>query len=326
MTADTNDLISVVVTSYNHAEYLDQRMQSLLAQTYRNLEIIVVDDCSKDNSREVLAKYAGRDRVRIVALEKNGGYANASNLGVSLSRGDFIMFAECDDFDEPTHIEVLHAAMAGRDNIGVSYCRSNLVDSGGKVFSDDFQPREQAFKELCEQDALIPSRMMQRFFLISCVIPNMSAALIRKKYFSLAGGLSPDYRVCADWEFWCRMSQVCDFYYVASCLNNFRHHTTTVRSVSGIRSTLVEMIALLYTASRRVDLSLGEKFRVRFNIAFIWASFETKSPLIWLKNFPFIWLASLKYDKLSLFYLVLVFFKRMGSFVTRPLRRMEPAI
>ena len=124
-----------------------------------------------DNTFEVLAKYKKYDHIKIVALEKNKGYANASNLGVSLSRGKYIMFAELDDFSAPTEIERLYAAMAGNEQIGVCFCRSLLVNGQGKAFDNDFNHREKDFKEFCAKDTLIPQRIAQRFLLYSCKRP-----------------------------------------------------------------------------------------------------------------------------------------------------------
>jgi glycosyltransferase involved in cell wall biosynthesis len=299
------ELVSVIVTSYNHAEYLDQRMQSLLKQTYTNIEIIVVDDCSTDQSAAVLEGYKQYPSVKIIVLDKNGGYANACNLGVSLCNGEFIMFAECDDFNEPTHIAVLMNGLSAGENIGVAYCRSNMVDQNGKKSGDDFRFREKSFKTRCLVDTVILKEEMQKYFLIHCVIPNMSAALLRKKYYYLAGGLSSAYQACADWDFWCRVAQCCDFYYVTKPLNNFRTHSTTVRSTFGIKLQVSEMFDLLYRAFIHVQLNYSEQFKFRMNLGFTWANFITYSPVNWIRSFPAIWLKSIQYEKLSILYLFL---------------------
>ena len=80
--------ISIIVASYNHAEYLEERMDTLLNQTFDKFEIIVVDDCSTDNSTEVLEKYRDNPKTTFIFLEENGGYAKACNLGISKSRGE----------------------------------------------------------------------------------------------------------------------------------------------------------------------------------------------------------------------------------------------
>jgi len=306
----TKPLVSIVVTSYNHAEYLDKRMQSLLAQTYDNIEINVVDDCSTDNSAEVLANYASNPKVKITLLHENQGYANASNIGVDLSRGDYIMFAECDDFSEPSQIEKLINALLLNANAGVAFCQSNMVDENGIIFGTDFEYREKLFQELCSGDVLIPQKMAHKFFLRSCVIPNMSAAIIRKKYYDLAGGFDSRYKACADWDFWCRIVNLCDFYYVAKPLNNFRSHQTTVRNTSGIQTSTLEIFDILYNSCSRMKLTYSEKLKFKLAIGAIWGSQYKQNSLNWFASFPSVWLRSLKYDYFIIFYLLMWIAKR----------------
>jgi len=298
-------LVSIVVTSYNHAEYLDERMQSLFSQTYDNIEINVVDDCSTDKSATVLAQYQSHPKVRITLLRANGGYAKACNIGVALSRGDYIMFAECDDFSEPNQIEVLMENMLQNPSAGVGYCRSNMVNADGLICGSDFEHREKLFKTFCSKDVLIPQKVMQKFFLISCVIPNMSAAIIKKEHFDIVGGFDPRYKVCADWDFWCRITEHCDFYYVSKALNNFRNHPTTVRNTFGIQTSTLEIFDILYNKFSRIKLNFFGKLKFKLAIGSIWASQTKPYPVKWLKSFSYVWFHSLKYDYFIILYLFL---------------------
>jgi len=305
-----NELVSVVVTSYNHAEYLKQRMESLLRQTYSPIEIIVIDDCSTDESVRILYEYIKKPNVEIVVLEKNGGYANACNLGVALCKGDYIMFAECDDYNEPEHIKILMRSFNEEKNSGVAYCRSNMVDRHGQIIGNDFENREKSFKALCSKDTLIPKDMMQKFFLISCVVPNMSAALIRKKYFNVAGGFDPQYKACADWDFWCRISEHCDFYYVSKTLNNFRRHPTTVGNIFGFRTQSLEIFDILYKRFPRMHLNYFEKLKFKAAIGAVWGMQIKEHPVEWMKGFLSMWRQGLKYDHFIIFNLFLWIGKR----------------
>lgn len=280
-----DELVSIVVTSYNHAEYLDQRIESILNQTYKNIEIIVVDDCSIDDSLEVLSKYEEYHNLTIHALKKNHGHAVACNIGVGLCHGEFIMFAECDDFNEPKHVEVLMNALKTYRSAGVAFCRSNMVNGFGKKLGDDFKYREKNFQKRCIRDTLIFSEEMQRFLLIHCVIPNMSAALIRKKIFEEIGGLDPSFRACADWDFWCRTAKRCDCYYSTMALNNFRTHNTTVRNTSGVEVPMLEILRLLKSAAANLKMSPSEVFRFKVNICIIWANYLVSNPVAWIKCF-----------------------------------------
>ena len=93
-------LISVIVPIYNTELYLDKCMQSILNQTYRNLEIILVDDGSTDNSSQMCDLYAGKDsRIRVIHKE-NGGQSSARNVGLNVCTGDYISFVDSDDWIE----------------------------------------------------------------------------------------------------------------------------------------------------------------------------------------------------------------------------------
>ncbi len=316
-TLSAKPLVSVVVTSYNHAEYLDERMQSLFSQTYDNIEINVVDDCSSDKSAAVLAQYQNHPKVHITILQENGGYAKACNIGVSLSRGDYIMFAECDDFSEPDQITALMGQMLQNSNVGVVYSRSNMVDPNGIILGNDFDHREKLFRKFCSKDALIPKRLAQFFFLNSCIIPNMSAAIIRRKYFDLACGFDSRYKVCADWDFWCRMTEHCDFFYIIKNLNNFRNHPTTVRNTAGIQASTLEIFDILYNNFSRMKLTYMEKLKFKLSVAAVWGSQYKENPINWLRSFSSVWFHSFKYDNFIICYLFVWIAMRSFEIMTK---------
>ena len=116
----TQGLVSIIMASYNHADYLTGRMDSLICQTYENIEIIVIDDCSTDNSLDILRKYQDHKKVRLIIREANGGWINVFNQGIELSKGEFILFANCDDECDPEMIAYLVQSMSTNPSAGVS--------------------------------------------------------------------------------------------------------------------------------------------------------------------------------------------------------------
>ncbi len=309
-----NNLVSAIVTSYNHAEYLEIRMESLLAQTYEDIEIIVIDDCSTDGSTKVLEKYRNNPKIEVVVLDTNGGYANACNLGVNLCKGEYIMFAECDDFSESTQVETLARHLSENESVGVAYCRSNIVDKDGKIIGDDFTIREKTFKRYCIENTLITKHVMQRFLLHSCAIPNMSAALLKKDIITQVDGLSNAYKMCADWDLWCRIATCTDFYYVTLPLNNFRTHSSTARNIFGIKVQVYEIQKLLYCSASKFNLSLLEKLKFRIDFGFVWAGYFKENPMEWMRSLPFLWWEGLEHDKLGFAYLFLSFLSKAFKF------------
>lgn len=269
--AVTPGLVSVVVASYNHATFLPQRMDSLLAQTYAAIEIIVIDDRSSDNSVDILRTYATNPRVTLIVREQNGGWVTVSNQGVGLARGQYVLFANCDDACEPTMIERLVDGMRRTPTAGISFCRSVLVDERGGVSGDDFSVREPAFRLRCATDTMLSGAEITRFLFDSCVIPNLSAALIRRECFDTAGLLSGDYRVCCDWDLFFRIFAQYDAFYVAAPLNLFRQHSTTIRSSTKERVVYAEYIRLLLSRVRHPALSWADRSRARLKVMSIWS-------------------------------------------------------
>lgn len=121
-------LISVIIPIYNLSEYLSKSIESVLAQTYKNFEIIAVDDGSIDNSGELLKEYAKRDgRVKPIS-KKNGGVSSARNLGIEKSAGEYIFFLDGDDWLEPNALEKLCESAYKFDIIQAAYV--NIYEDG----------------------------------------------------------------------------------------------------------------------------------------------------------------------------------------------------
>jgi glycosyltransferase involved in cell wall biosynthesis len=297
-------LVSLVVASYNHAEYLVQRMESLIGQTYQNTEILVIEDCSPDNSLEVLRKYESHPKVRLIVREKNGGWVNVSNQGIEESSGEFILFANCDDDCEPRMVEKLVNAMQMHPTAGIAFCRSFLVDECDQVIGDDFVIRERAFREKCKTDTLLSGEQTGRFLLYSCIIPNLSAALIRKECFEAAGPLSGEYRVCSDWDLFFRIVARYDVAYVAEPLNKFRQHQTTIRSLTKGRVTYEEFFRLLLGQVKLLNLTFIERCRFRSRVMYLWVMHMFSQPWIGLRNFPYHLKRVLQLDPMALVFFI----------------------
>jgi Glycosyl transferase family 2 len=122
-----NPRVSIVINNFNYARFLPQSIDSALAQTLPETEVIVVDDCSTDGSADIIRAYG--DRLIPVLLEKNGGQAAAMNAGVAASGGDLVIFLDADDFLYPNCAET--AASALEPEVGTIQYRLNLVEACG---------------------------------------------------------------------------------------------------------------------------------------------------------------------------------------------------
>ncbi|MEO6355050.1 MAG: glycosyltransferase family 2 protein [Ferruginibacter sp.] len=119
-------LVSIVMATYNGSLYLAEQMESLMAQSYKNLEIIVVDDCSGDNTVEILKKFQEKKpSINIISNETNLGYIKNFEKGCSLARGEYIALCDQDDYWHPDKIKHMQAAIG---NYPLIYCDSVLCD------------------------------------------------------------------------------------------------------------------------------------------------------------------------------------------------------
>jgi glycosyltransferase involved in cell wall biosynthesis len=129
VTGSCSGLLSIVISNYNYADYLDASIRSALAQTYPNTEVIVVDDGSTDASREVIAQY--QERVRCL-FKPNAGLISALNAGIEISRGQYIGFLDADDLWEPTIAEQVMNCFREDETIAKVQFRLQIIDSSGR--------------------------------------------------------------------------------------------------------------------------------------------------------------------------------------------------
>jgi glycosyltransferase involved in cell wall biosynthesis len=312
--------ISIIFTSYNHKEYLVQAIDSLLNQTFTNFEIIIVDDCSTDGSQDILKKYEYDERVKLYLLEKNtGSYVNASNYGFSYASAEFIIFAQCDDFAERNQLfELIKNARINKD-VAVVFSSSNLVDQNGKFILCDFDIRTKLFKKFHSENSIIRSSEMNNYLLNSCIIPNLSAALIKKTTFEEFNFFSNDYLVLADWDFWLKVSTKHDFFYIRDPLNNFRQHGTTIRNTIKLKRQVCEVIDMFYNHLATSKKNFFYKLRLEYYISKVWIRYFFDNKLLWVSSFFFIYKHSLKRSKTLIFILFYAFvfnlFKKLILFM-----------
>lgn len=129
--------VTIVMPNYNGKRFVIQAIESVLIQTYRNFELIVVDDCSTDDSLQDIKKIAKNDsRIRIIALKTNGGVANARNIGIKEAKGEYIALLDNDDLWVPDKLECqLRLAKQGAD---IVYCSYDFIDEEGAKIKKPF--------------------------------------------------------------------------------------------------------------------------------------------------------------------------------------------
>lgn len=124
-------LVSIIMPCYNAERYIAQSIESVLAQTYRNWELIITDDASTDKSVEIISKYSKNDdRINVMVPDEHQGIARTRNMSISRARGRFVAFLDNDDLWKPEKLEKQIKFMLEKE-IGFSYTSYELVDQDG---------------------------------------------------------------------------------------------------------------------------------------------------------------------------------------------------
>ena len=116
-----NELISIIVPIYNVEKYLRQCLDSIMNQTYRNFECLLINDGSSDNSEDICREYVSKDSRFRYFEKENGGVSSARNLGIEHSKGEYITFIDSDDWVDSDYLEVLYNSLVDeRADIAIS--------------------------------------------------------------------------------------------------------------------------------------------------------------------------------------------------------------
>lgn len=219
MSTQMNPLVSVIIPNYNYGKHLPEAIDSVLAQTYRNIEVIVVDDGSTDSSKDVLDSYA--DRIRVI-YQKNAGVCAARNNGVANSNGELVAFLDADDVWMPEKIERQIAVLDGGRGILVVHVGIEEIDVDGKAIRvlDDGMSGDVA-------DELL---RLER----SVILGAGSGLLTTREAFDAVGGFDVRLSTSADWDLSYRLARRHKVAFVSEPLMKYRTHSTNMHSNIGV--------------------------------------------------------------------------------------------
>ncbi len=146
-------LVSIITPVYNAERFLEDTIKSVQKQSYKNWELVLVDDCSKDSSSEIIEKFQNSDdRIRYIKLEKNSGAAISRNTGIKNAKGRFIAFVDSDDLWEETKLEKQIEYML-KENIGFSFTSYRYMrENGEKTNKVAKAPKKIDYEGLLKKD------------------------------------------------------------------------------------------------------------------------------------------------------------------------------
>ncbi len=217
-------LISIITPIFNHELYLQNAIESVLVQTYKQWELILWDDGSNDNSCKIAQEYASKypDKIYFYThkLHKNMGQENTRNEAIKVSKGEFITLLDSDDYFNPNKLSDLISAFTNQD-IGMVYGDANILNSDNNLVP------------------MIMSSKAQGKIFNALVIDNFIAAgavMFRKEFFNLDYKFDNKYKTCGEYPLWLAISAVTNVVHVPSIVYVWRTHDKNTGSIHEVKA------------------------------------------------------------------------------------------
>lgn len=234
--------ISIIIPTYNSNLFIKRAIESIIHQTFTDWELLIVDDCSTDNTKEIIQEFIDQDqRIQLLTtITNSGGPATPKNIGVANSKGIYIAFLDHDDEWMPEKLEkqIKIFKESKDENLGIISCGANLINNQGKCFSI-YKPtkRKVTFPEI----------------LIRNPIYSNSSVLIKRIAIETVGQRDEYMKYSEDWEMWiriCKAGYTMDFVYEP--LFNYYFHDSNITKAKGDK--LIKVKDALYVFNKHIDL------------------------------------------------------------------------
>ena len=200
-------LVSVVTATYNMGEYVGLAVESVLQQTYANVESIVVDDGSSDGTVEMMTRFDDDPRVTFIRLPKNCGQAVAKNTGLQAARGDCLAFVDADNVWMPDKLERQMPLFDCSDRVGVVYSDVQFIDGDGRLLP---------YIRRSYHDGRITEPLLLENFV------NFNSAVVKRECIERKGIFDESIAMGIDWDLWLRVSTGYEFAFLDEATYSYR--------------------------------------------------------------------------------------------------------
>jgi glycosyltransferase involved in cell wall biosynthesis len=244
MNSENNELVSIVTPSYNQGNYLAETMRSVLEQDYPNIEYIVIDGASQDNSAEVIRLFS--DRLAYWVSEPDRGQTEAINKGFARAHGEILAWINSDDVYNPGAVKQAVQYLRDHPDVGMVYSDLNFIDEHSRVVGK-FPARQTDLAHLRRGYVHIPQ----------------PAAFFRAKYWQQVGPLDTDFFFAMDYDLWVRLAKVTKLQYLPGPIwAGFRLHSGA-KSVDADDRCWPEMLRVHYRDGGSKFAPIVAKYYVR---------------------------------------------------------------
>lgn len=255
-------MFSVLITTHNQANWLKERINSVLKQYYEDFEVIILDNHSTDGSATIIEQYRTHPKVTHIVINKenSGRPITLWQRGVKIAKGDWIWIAEGDDFADPGFLSACKKDIDNNPSIGLWYCDSNILDeASGKIIRRFSERRNAIFKNRKWNTAYCQDgiKEVNECLKYDCTVNNMSAAVFKRELIAPLLTSLPPYVYYADWWICLQVCFQADICYNPEPLSTYRRHSqnfsSTETSLFQTKSEYFEILKLLYYHERVTD-------------------------------------------------------------------------
>lgn len=227
--------VSIIIPNYDHALFIGSRLETVFNQTFRDFEVILLDDASTDHSPDILQAYSSHSKVSHFKVNKknSGSPFQQWKRGIELAKGEYIWIAESDDFCDLNFLqEAFDFLNSISEKLGLVYTQSVDVDEKGNIISDRINWTENFHENRWVDNFSLPGfKFISKYLKVKNVIPNASAVIFRRDLVeSNVFNEIENMQMCGDWLFWIRIIKNTDIGFLADSLNYFRHHRSVSRN------------------------------------------------------------------------------------------------
>lgn len=239
-----NPLVSIVVPSYNHTKYIKETILSIVHQTYQNIELIVIDDGSKDNSVEILKDLQKEFDFQLISRE-NRGLITTLNEGLALSKGKYFCVVASDDVFMLNKIEIQVTCMEQNPEYALCFGKMKIIDENSKYVKD--------LKNSHAKSGNVFYDLFSRNFVTAPTV------MLKKSHLIEVGGYSSDFSI-EDYPLWLKISQKYQIGFVDEFLVNYRIHGNNMSSnlVKMIKQT--ELVLDSFNIDKKTQKSLDKMY------------------------------------------------------------------
>lgn len=248
------EFVSVIIPTYNRAQYISETIESVLAQTYSNLEIIVIDDGSIDNTKEVISKYISKIKY---VRQPNSERGAARNHGLRLAKGEFIAFLDSDDLWLPDKIEKDLKFFADNPAVGVICTNALQIDA------DSNQVK---ILEARGHSGKVTEKLLGNNFVL------MATHLIRTNLIRSINGFREERELAGseDWEMWVRLSTITEFAFLPRISAKIRTHlANTMNNADGMNRSMNYALKIMSESGYLTDKQKKLLFKTRAYISLV---------------------------------------------------------